>query len=70
MIIISSIADMNRFISENGLSSFIGAVVMAGDLLADVRANGNVFEIVEPVDDGAWLEIDNDGNVIGEGNIL
>ena len=69
MIIVNNVADLNNLIDSVDMPSYVGRVAFAGDLLDSVRANGNVFEIVFPVDDGAWLEIDASGVVVAEGNL-
>lgn len=68
MVTLNNVAELTEFLNNNAtLSTLVGEVVFAGDLLDHVRANGNVIDIDEAIgfcDDGGDIEIDDNGNVI------
>ena len=68
MITLNTVAELTAFLNNNAtLSTLVGEVIFAGDLLDHVRANGNVIDIDEEIgfcDDGGDIEIDDNGNVV------
>jgi hypothetical protein len=59
-----TVSELNEYLQNHDAHTLVNRAVFGGDLLEKVRANDNIFEITEPVDDGEWIEIDEMGYVI------
>ena len=66
IIVLNTISELKDFLNTTTLDTFVNRVAFGLDLLDHVRDNENVFEIVDPVDDGRWIEIDDDGYVVND----
>lgn len=73
LIVFNTVTELHHFLDNNHddkghtqYYSLVGVAAFAGDLLSLVRSNGGVYEIVDPVDDGGWIEIDDDGYVASD----
>lgn len=69
MIVLNTKAELVELLNNTEMTTFVGNVAFAMDLLEMVRANDNVIEIDENLgrcDDGGWIEIDEDGYVVSD----
>lgn len=68
LIVLNTVAELTEFLNNNTtLTTLVGSVAFASDLLDHVRANGNVINIDEEIgfcDDGGDIEVDDMGYVI------
>lgn len=64
MMIFISVAELNDYLQNHDVDTLVDRAAFGLDLLDRVRDNDNVFEITDPVDDGRWIEIDDDGYVV------
>lgn len=69
MIVLNTKAELVELLDTTEMTTFVGNVAFAMDLLEMVRSNENVIEIDENLgrcDDGGWIEIDEDGYVVSD----
>lgn len=70
MVTLNTVAELTRFLDNNErLSTLVGEVVFAGELLDHVRASDNAISIDEEIgfcDDGGEIVIDDNGNVVSD----
>jgi len=69
MITLNTVAELTNFLNHNNLSTLVGEVVFAGDLLDHVRSLGHAISIDEEIgfcDDGGEIVIDDNGNVVSD----
>jgi hypothetical protein len=66
LLVFNTRRELLDYIDTVGPTTLVAAAAFAGDLLESVRHNDNVFEIVDPVDDGCWIEIDEMGYVVAD----
>ena len=69
MIVLNTKAELVELLNTTKMTTFVGNVAFAMDLLEMVRANDNLIEINEDVgrcDDGGWIEIDEMGYVVSD----
>ena len=69
MIVLNTKAELVELLNTTEMTTFVGNVAFAMDLLEMVRANDNLIEINEDVgrcDDGGWIEIDEMGYVVSD----
>lgn len=70
MITLNTVAELTRFLENNEhLSTLVGEVVFAGDLLNHVRSSNNAIGIDEEIgfcDDGGEIVIDDNGSVVSD----
>jgi hypothetical protein len=68
LIVLNTVAELTEFLNNNTtLSTLVGSVAFASDLLDHVRANNNIIDIDEEIgfmDDGGDIEVDDMGYVI------
>lgn len=68
MIVLNTVAELTEFLNNTSLSTLVGRVAFASDLLERARENGyNQIAIDEEIgfmDDGGWIEIDEVGYVV------
>ena len=70
LIVLNTVAELREFLDNTSLSTLVGRVAFAADLLDHVRASGyNQIAIDDELgfmDDGGWIEIDDMGYVIDD----
>lgn len=66
LLVFNTRRELLDYIDTVGPTTLVGNAAFAADLLESVRHNDNVFEIVDPVDDGCWIEIDEMGYVVAD----
>ncbi len=70
LIILNTVAELIEFLNNTSLSTLVGRVAFASDLLDHVRASGyNQIAIDDELgfmDDGGWIEIDDMGYVVDD----
>jgi hypothetical protein len=70
LIVLNTVAELIEFLDNTSLSTLVGRVAFASDLLDHVRASGyNQIAIDDELgfmDDGGWIEIDDMGYVIDD----
>jgi hypothetical protein len=70
LIVLNTVAELKEFLDNTSLSTLVGRVAFAADLLDHVRASGyNQIAIDDELgfmDDGGWIEIDDMGYVIDD----
>ena len=68
MITLNTINDLTNFLNNNELPTLVGAVRFDGELLRHVLDSGyhqiGIDHEIGFCDDGGWIEIDDNGNVI------
>ena len=68
MITINTINELTNFLNNNELPTLVGAVRFDGDLLRHVLNGGHhqidIDDEIGFCDDGGWIEIDDNGNVV------
>ena len=72
MIVLNTKVELVELLNTTEMTTFVGNVAFAMDLLEMVRANDNLIEINEDVgrcDDGGWIEIDEMGYVVSDSAI-
>lgn len=69
MIVLNTVSELIALIDNTTMSTFVGKVAFAGDLLYTVRASGNEISIDHELgfwDDGGYIRIDDDGYVVDD----
>jgi hypothetical protein len=70
LIVLNTVAELIEFLDNTSLSTLVGRVAFASDLLDHVRASGyNQIAIDDELgfmDDGGWIEIDDMGYVVDD----
>lgn len=69
MIVLNTVSELIALIDNTTMSTFVGSVAFAGDLLDTVRASGNEISIDHELgfaDDGGYIRIDDDGYVVDD----
>jgi len=66
MLVFITVAELNDYLQNHDVDTLVDRAAFGLDLLDTVRDNENVFQIVDPVDDGRWIEIDDDGYVVND----
>jgi hypothetical protein len=70
LIVLNTVAELIEFLDNTSLSTLVGRVAFASDLLDHVRASGyNQIAIDDELgfmDDGGWIEIDEMGYVVDD----
>jgi len=66
MLVFNTKAELNDYLDSVGPYTLVNRAAFAADLLDFVRSNDNVFNVDYLVDDGEWIEIDNDGYVVAD----
>lgn len=70
MITLNTVAELTAFLNKTELGSLVGEVVFAGDLLAEVRKDGGkqicINEDIGFMDDGGWIEVNENGIVVDD----
>ena len=72
MVTLNTLNDLTNFLNYTELSTLVGAVRFDGDLLRHAIENGHQISIDEEIgfcDDGGWIEVDENGNVVSDAYI-
>lgn len=67
LIVLNTVAELVDLINNTEMTTFVGNVAFAMDLLDHVRANDNEILIDDELgfmDDGGYIKIDDDGYVV------
>lgn len=63
-IVFNTVSELYDFLDNHDVDTLVNRAAFGLDLLDRVRDNENVFNIERPVDDGRWIEVDDDGYVV------
>lgn len=70
MIVLNTVAELSEFLNNTSLSTLVGRVAFASDLLEKVRESGYnqicIDEELGFMDDGGWIGVDEVGYVVEE----
>jgi hypothetical protein len=62
--VFNTVSELYDFLENHNVDTLVNRAAFGLDLLDRVRDNDNVFTIDRPVDDGCWIEVDDDGYVV------
>lgn len=69
MIVLNTKSELVSLIENTEMTTFVGRVAFAMDLLNMVRSNDNIISIDNELglcDDGGWIEVDDMGYVVAD----